>query len=98
MSHLLSLPPELLSEVIVYLTCKDLKAPSLVSLTTRQFVLPSLFRNVHITRGSSQSIKKAYDEMNDAGTNIKHVIQYESHVVVKIRAYGVTPIYLSGAC
>ena len=58
MSHLLSLPPELLSEVIVYLMCKDLKLLSLVSLTTRQLVLPSLFCNVRITRQSSQGIKK----------------------------------------
>jgi hypothetical protein len=98
MSHLLSLPPELISEITVRLACKDLKALSLVSFTTRQLVLPSLFRNVRITRRSSQSIKEAYDEMNTAGTNIKHLIQYESHVVMKIRSYGVTLIYLPGAC
>jgi hypothetical protein len=97
MPHLLFLPPELISEITVHLTCKDLKALSLVSLTTRQLVLPSLFRNVHI-RSGSESIKEAYDAMNSAGTNIKHVIQYESHVIVKICTYGVTPFYLSGAC
>jgi hypothetical protein len=98
MSHLLSRPPELISEITVCLVCKDLKALSLVSFTTRHLALPSLFRNVRITRRSSQSIKEAYDEINSAGTNIKHVIQYESHVIMKIRSYGVTPIYLPGAC
>jgi hypothetical protein len=70
---------------------------SLVSLTARQLVLPPLFRDVCI-RSGSKSIKEMYDEMNSVGTYIKHVIQYESQVIVKICTYGVTPIYLSGAC
>ena len=76
MSHLLSLPLELISEITVHLACKDLKALSLVSFTTRQLVLPSLFRNVHwhIASGS----KEAHDEIINAGTKIKHAIQYES--------------------
>ncbi|KIM77237.1 hypothetical protein PILCRDRAFT_625503 [Piloderma croceum F 1598] len=43
MSHLLSLPPEIISDITVHLAsrCKDLKALSLVSFTTRQLVLPS---------------------------------------------------------
>jgi hypothetical protein len=79
MSHLLSLPPELISEITVRLACKDLKALSLVSFTTRQLVLPSLFRNVHWRIASgSQSFKEAHDEIINAGTKIKHAIQYES--------------------
>ncbi|KIM90817.1 hypothetical protein PILCRDRAFT_1065 [Piloderma croceum F 1598] len=76
MSHLLSLPPELISEITVRLAYKDLKALSVVSFTTRQLVLPSLFRSVlwNISSGS-QCIKEAHDEVNNAGTKIKHVIQ-----------------------
>jgi hypothetical protein len=97
MSQLSSLPPEIFSKVTAHLTCKDHKALSLVSSTTRELVLPSLFRNVRI-RKRNESIKEAHDKMDSAGTEIKHVIQYDFHIIVQIRTYGVIPIGLSGAC
>src|SRR5882762_3418639 len=93
MSQLLSLPPELVSEVTTHLVVlEDLKAFSLVSSAARQLVLRSIFCNIRISP-VNRSIKEAYDELNSAGTVIKHAIQYGSHVTMAICAYRIPPIY-----
>jgi hypothetical protein len=55
-SHLLSLPPELISNVIIFLPRKDLLTFSLLSSAARLVVLGPLFRKVNLTlsRGDLQ--------------------------------------------
>jgi hypothetical protein len=73
MSHILSLPPELVLQIILLLPRKDLRSFSLVSSAARQLVLPSLFCQVSVSHGA-ESIKEAYDELNNA-VEIKRVIR-----------------------
>ena len=75
MSHLLSLPLEIFSEITVHLPRADIRTLSLLSSAVRQFVLPSLFRTVRLRRSSAEGIKEACDEINGAGIQIKHAIK-----------------------
>jgi hypothetical protein len=74
-AHLLSLPPEVFSQVTILLSRKDLRALSLLSSAARQLVLPSLFCKVHLREGAAERMKEACDELNDAGSEIKHAIK-----------------------
>lgn len=73
MPQLLSLPHEIISEIVSLLSHKDLRLFSLLSSVTRQFALPPLFCKVYLRdRGS---IKELCDEIHGAGNHIKHAIK-----------------------
>ena len=76
MPQLLSLPPEIVSEIIILLSRKDLGAFSLLSLAARQFAIPLLFCNVtvHLWKRVG-SIEKTCDKINGAGDQIKHAVK-----------------------
>jgi hypothetical protein len=73
-SHLLSLPPELISNVTIFLPRKDLLTFSLLSSAARLVVLDSLFRNVTLNERRGD-IQPACEALSCVGETIKHAIR-----------------------